>query len=157
MLTVGRKLLPKHDSIAVDLSQSEEREFLTQVVVNANSPMIGKTIPETLSKLIKEARVIEVRRRGVPVQEPLNHLQIEEKDRILISVHGDDFQDLKDTEGLRLTAYQNLKLEALERRPAMLLEGIIGPQSRIIGRTLKELKFRQRFGVLILGNSPSER
>ncbi|MEO1860772.1 MAG: SLC13 family permease, partial [Verrucomicrobiales bacterium] len=28
MLTIGRKLLPKHDSIAVDLSQSEEREFL---------------------------------------------------------------------------------------------------------------------------------
>ena len=151
MLTIGRKLLPKHDSIAVKLSQSEEREFLTQVVVNADSPIIGKTIPETLSKLIKEARVIEVRRRGVPVQEPLNQLLVEEKDRILISVHGDDFQDLKDTEGLRLTAYQNLKLETLERRPAMLLEGIIGPQSSIVGRTLKELKFRQRFGVLILG------
>ena len=108
MLTIGKKLLPKHDSMSVDLSSSEERDFLTQVIV-------------------------------------------QERDRILISVHSDDFKELKETEGLRLTAYQNLKLETLERRPAILLEGIIGPQSTIIGRTLKELKFRQRFGVLILG------
>ena len=31
------------------------------------------------------------------------------------------------------------------------MEGIIGPQSRLVGRTLRALKFRQRFGVLILG------
>lgn len=151
MLTIGKKLLPKHDSMAVDLSGAEERDFLTQVIVNSGSPMIGKTITETLSKAIKEARVIEVRRRGVPIQTPLDELTIEERDRILISIHTDDFKELKETEGLRLTAYQNLKLETLEKRPAVLLEGIIGPQSSIIGRTLKELKFRQRFGVLILG------
>ena len=151
MLTIGKKLLPKHDSMAVDLSGAEERDFLTQVIVNSGSPMIGKTITETLSKAIKEARVIEVRRRGVPIQTPLDELRIEERDRILISIHTDDFKELKETEGLRLTAYQNLKLETLEKRPAVLLEGIIGPQSSIIGRTLKELKFRQRFGVLILG------
>ena len=151
MLTIGKKLLPKHDSMAVDLSGAEERDFLTQVIVSPDSPMIGKTVTETLSKAIKESRVIEVRRRGVPIQNPLNELIIEERDRILISIHTDDFQDLKETEGLRLTAYQNLKLETLEKRPAILLEGIIGPQSSIIGRTLKELKFRQRFGVLILG------
>ena len=151
MLTIGKKLLPKHDSMAVDLSGAEERDFLTQVIVSPDSPMIGKPVTETLSKAIKEARVIEVRRRGVPIQTPLNELIIEERDRILISIHTDDFKDLKETEGLRLTAYQNLKLETLEKRPAILLEGIIGPQSSIIGRTLKELKFRQRFGVLILG------
>tara|TARA_B100000902_G_scaffold30391_1_gene36399 strand:+ start:218 stop:1483 length:1266 start_codon:yes stop_codon:yes gene_type:complete len=151
MLTIGKKLLPKHDSMSVDLSSSEERDFLTQVIVSTDSPIIGKTITETLLKEIKEARVIEVRRRGVPIQTPLNELKIQERDRILISVHSDDFKELKDTEGLRLTAYQNLKLETLEHRPAILLEGIIGPQSTIIGRTLKELKFRQRFGVLILG------
>ena len=141
MLTIGKKLLPKHDSMAVDLSGAEERDFLTQVIVNSGSPMIGKTITETLSKAIKEARVIEVRRRGVPIQTPLDELRIEERDRILISIHTDDFKELKETEGLRLTAYQNLKLETLEKRPAVLLEGIIGPQSSIIGRTLKELKF----------------
>ncbi|MCH2061828.1 MAG: SLC13 family permease [Verrucomicrobiales bacterium] len=151
MLTVGRKLLPAHDSQAVDLSCLEEREFLTQVIVQGGSPMTGKTLPETLFREIKEARVLEVRRRGTPLATPLNELVIEEGDRILISVHGEEFQELKDTEGLLLTAYQNLKLETLEKRPALLMEGIIGPMSRMIGKSLRELKFRQRFGVLILG------
>jgi di/tricarboxylate transporter len=33
----------------------------------------------------------------------------------------------------------------------VLLEGIIGPASQMIGKSLRELKFRQRFGVIILG------
>ena len=151
MLTVGRKVLPSRDSQAVDLSCLEEREFLTQVIVQGGSPLTGKTLPETLFREIKEARVLEVRRRGTPLETTLNDLVIEEGDRILISIHGEEFQELKDAEGLILTAYQNLKLETLEKRPALLMEGIIGPQSRMIGKSLRELKFRQRFGVLILG------
>ncbi len=151
MLTVGRRLLPARESAAADLSQLEEREFLTQVIVQGGSPMVGKTLPETLFKEVKEARVLEVRRRGNPLDTPLDELRIEAGDRILISVHGDEFQELKDTDGLRLTAYQNLRLETLERRPAVLMEGIIGPASRLVGKTLRELRFRQRFGVLILG------
>ena len=151
MLTVGRKLLPERESAATSIADQQEREFLTQVIVQADSPLVGKTITETLLREIKEARVLEVRRRGVPLKEPLDTLFVEERDRILISVHGEDFDDLKDTEGLRLTAYQNLKLETLEKRPAVLMEGIVGPQSPLVGRTLRSLKFRQRFGVLILG------
>ena len=151
MLTVGRKVLPSRDSQAVDLSCLEEREFLTQVIVQGGSPLTGKTLPETLFREIKEARVLEVRRRGTPLETTLNDLVIEEGDRILISIHGEEFQELKDAEGLILTAYQNLKLETLEKRPALLMEGIIGPMSRMIGKSLRELKFRQRFGVLILG------
>ncbi|MFT4549528.1 MAG: di/tricarboxylate transporter [Verrucomicrobiales bacterium] len=151
MLTIGRKLLPERESVATDIADMQEREFLTQVIVQAGSPLIGKTLPDTLLKAIKEARVLEIRRLGMPLPEGLDSLVIEERDRILISVHGEHFEDLKDTEGLRLTAYQNLKLETLERRPAVLMEGIIGPQSRLVGRTLRALKFRQRFGVLILG------
>lgn len=150
MLTFGRKLLPARDCQAIDLTRLEEREFLTQVIVQPDSPLIGRTLPETLFKEIKEARVVEVRRRGTPLDTPLDQLMIEERDRILISIHGEGFQELKDADGLLLTSYQNLKLETLEKRPALLMEGIIGPQSRMIGKSLKELKFRQRFGVLIL-------
>lgn len=151
MLTVGRKLLPKRESVKADISQHQDREFLTQVIVQPGSPMVGKTLPETLFKEVKEARVLEVRRRGIPIDTSLDELEIESRDRILISIHGEEFQDLKETEGLRLASYQNLKLETLERRPAVLMEGIIGPASELLGKSLRELKFRQRFGVIILG------
>ncbi len=151
MLTVGRKLLPQRESMASSLSLEREREFLTQVIVMEDSPIIGKTLPESLLKEIENARILEVRRRGNSLETPLNELVIDKNDRILISVHGEEFQDLKETDGLRLASYKNLKLETLERRPAILMEGIIGPQSELVGKSLKELRFRQRFGVLILG------
>ena len=72
MLTIGKKLLPKHDSMSVDLSSSEERDFLTQVIVSTDSPIIGKTITETLLKEIKEDWDIKVRGRGFPIKTPKN-------------------------------------------------------------------------------------
>ena len=35
-------------------------------------------------------------------------------------------------------------------REAVLMEGIIGSRSTFVGKTLRELNFRQRYGVLIL-------
>ncbi|MEM9478455.1 MAG: SLC13 family permease [Verrucomicrobiota bacterium] len=151
MMFVGRKLLPERESVATDFREMQEREFLTQVIVAADSPMIGKPLTETLLKEIPEAQLVEVRRRGAVLLTPIDQLEIAERDRILISVHGENFQDLKETEGLRLAAYKNLKLETLEKRPVVLMEGVLGPGSRMIGKTLKDLAFRQRFGVLIVG------
>jgi di/tricarboxylate transporter len=38
----------------------------------------------------------------------------------------------------------------MEQREAVLLEGMIGPNSPLIGRSLAEIAFRQRFGAIIL-------
>ncbi len=147
--TIGRKLLPQRKTLEQSVEPPEKRSFLTQFSVEEDSPLVGKTLPETLLSEIPETEVLEVRRRGRVLQAPLDRLKIRSGDRLLITLHGTSFEDLKETEGIRF-AYSNLSLKQLETRELKLMEGIVGPQSELVGHTLREVKFRQKFGVHIL-------
>tara|TARA_R110002096_G_scaffold4493_14_gene20894 strand:- start:18696 stop:20537 length:1842 start_codon:yes stop_codon:yes gene_type:complete len=148
--TLGRKLLPKRKTLEESLEPPEKRSFLTQFSVEDDSPLVGKTLPETLLNEIPETEVLEVRRRGRVLQAPLDKLKVRSGDRLLITLHGTSFEDLKETEGISFGAYRNLNLKQLETRELKLMEGIVGPQSEIVGHTLREAKFRQKYGVHIL-------
>ncbi|MGY8687557.1 MAG: SLC13 family permease, partial [Verrucomicrobiales bacterium] len=64
MLTLGRKLLPTRESLQAEVAEKKKRHFLTQVLVEDESPLVGKTLVETLIKEFPEARILEVRRGG---------------------------------------------------------------------------------------------
>lgn len=150
MLTVGRRLLPERESLQEVVMDPEKRHFLTQVMVEEDSPLVGKTLIETLIKEFPEARILEVRRRGTVLTTPLDELQIEARDRIRLTVHGASFEDFKKTGGLQFPAQRHLHVAEMETQQLKLMEGVIGPQSSLAGKTLRELRFRQRYGVLIL-------
>lgn len=150
LATIGRKLLPKRDTLGGELDPPERRHFLTQFSVEGDSPLIGKTLPETLLREIPEADVLEVRRRGRVMQTPLNELKIRQNDRLLITLYSTSVDELRDTDGIRFDQYRSLNLREMETRELKLMEGIIGPNSQLHGKTLREFQFRQRFGVHVL-------
>ncbi len=150
MLTLGRKLLPARESLQEVVADRKKRHFLTQVMVEESSPLVGKTLIETLIKEFPEARILEVRRRGTVMTDPLDKLVIEARDRIRLTVHGASFEDFKMTGGLQFPAQRHLQVSEMETQQLKLMEGVIGPQSSLAGKTLRELRFRQRYGVLIL-------
>ena len=149
MATIGRRLLPERDTLDQEVESAEDRDFLTQVNVEEDSPLIGKTPAESLLKEFPSMQILEVRRRGVPLAQRLDELALQKNDRLLITIRADRFSEFKETEGIQFDA-QRYRLKEMETRTLKLMEAIIGPQSKLIGKTLKELRFRQRFGVHIL-------
>lgn len=150
LATAGRKLLPQRQTLEAALDPPENRHFLTQFRVEKDSPLIGKSLLKTLLTEIPEAEVLEVRRRGHVLQTPLDELEIQAGDRLLLTLYGTSFEDLKETGGIRFPAQKHLNLQELETRELKLMEGIVGPRSAFTGKSLRDLKFRQRFGVQIL-------
>jgi len=150
MLFVGRKLLPSRETLSTLLDPDSTREFLTQAVISSKSPLVGKTLPETPLAKMREARIIEVTRRGRRVRTPLNTLEFEEGDHLLLKTHVSGVEGIRETAGIHFQPEAALGLENVHTETAVLMEGIIGPQSSLVGRTLRELNFRQRYGVLIL-------
>ncbi|MFT4638944.1 MAG: di/tricarboxylate transporter [Verrucomicrobiales bacterium] len=150
MLTLGRKLLPTRESLQAEVAEKKKRHFLTQVLVEDESPLVGKTLVETLIKEFPEARILEVRRGGSVLSLPLDKLVIESRDRIRLTVHGGSFEDFKKTGGLQFPAQRHLHVSEMETQQLQFMEGVIGPQSSLVGKTLRELRFRQRYGVLIM-------
>jgi di/tricarboxylate transporter len=151
LLVLGPRLLPNRETLSSLLTPDMRREFLVQASVPAESPLVGQVLGELLKGPLRGMRVLEVRRRGLNLQDELTGIVVEAGDRLLVRTGTKGVHHLKSTDGVQV-GFPGLggALEAMEEREAMVMEGIVGPNSSLVGRTLKNLHFRQRFGVLIL-------
>jgi di/tricarboxylate transporter len=152
LLTIGRKLLPNRETLSTLLDVSESREFLTQAFISNDSPLVGKTFPETPLAKLREVRVIEVSRGGRRLRRSLRKLRFKEGDQLLLKTVTAGVKSLQETKGIDFQGAEgtSLGLERVETQKARLMEGIIGPHSSMVGRTLAELNFRQKYGAIIL-------
>ncbi|NWK57407.1 SLC13 family permease [Verrucomicrobiaceae bacterium N1E253] len=150
MLTLGKKLLPDRATLATLIDTHSSREFITHAFVKKDSNLDGKAFSESRIAKMKKARVLEVLRDGVRLQTPLNEIVFESGDEIVFKGVLEGVMGISKTEGIDVRGNDSRGLEGIRTESALLMEGIIGPESSMTGKSLKELNFRQRFGVLIL-------
>jgi len=146
----GSKLLPSRDTLATLLDASRGREFLIQAGVPEGSPLIGKSVLDVLKGRSRKLKIIEVRRRGRILEDALDAIILQVGDRLLIRTGTKGVAELHKGDEVNVGIGMESDLATLEEREAVLLEGMIGPNSRLAGKTLKQVAFRQSFGALIL-------
>ncbi len=150
LLLFGRKLLPDRVSLAALLDTEDGREFLTAAIVSTDSPLVGKALADTALAKNRSFRVIEVRRSGNRIDTPLNKIRFEPGDRVIIRSHLSGLVEMDTLAGLEHAAKSELGLSYARTERAVLMEGMVGPQSKFAGQTLQDMNFRQQFGLLIL-------
>lgn len=150
VLLVGRRLLPVRETLTSILSEDERREFITEAFVPHNSPQIGKTLKSAGLIGRSGIRVIEVIRNGVVVRMALDTLVLEEGDRLVMACRPSGIAHTKQLEGINFVAEAGLGLEQIAAHEGLLVEGVIGPDSSLLGKTILEANFRQRYRVIIL-------
>lgn len=146
----GRKLLPDRPSLAALINPDDGREFLTAAIVSEQSVLVGKKLAETPLAKMRESRVIEIRRSGNRITTPLNKITIKAGDRVIFRSHISGVMDINALQGIDIAAKSELGLSHVQTEKAVMMEGMLGKQSRLIGHTLKEQNFRQNYGLIIL-------
>ncbi len=147
VLFLGRKLLPQRETLAALIGSGMAKQFLMQAVISRESPLVGKTLPETPLVRLREARLIDVVRDGQRLETPLDELRFASGDILLLESPVAGVKGIKEMPGVVFQPEADLEDAP---REAVLMEGIIGSRSGFVGKTLRELNFRQRYGVLIL-------
>lgn len=150
LLVIGRKLLPRRETLAALIGDGMARQFLTQAVISQGSPLIGKTLAETALVRLREARIIDVMRNGERLETPLDELRFAAGDQLLLETPVAGVKGIKEMPGVVFRPEADLGIENIGTRESILMEGIIGRRSTFVGKTLRELNFRQHYGVLIL-------
>ena len=150
MLTLGKKLLPDRVTLATLIDTESSREFITHAFVKKDSELDGLIFTESPLAKMKKARVLEVLRDGRRLRRPLPKIVFKAGDEIVFKGDLTGVMGISKTEGIDVRGNAQEGLEGIRTESALLMEGIIGPDSNMTGKSLKELNFRQRFGVLIL-------
>ncbi|HUG44513.1 MAG TPA: SLC13 family permease [Acidobacteriota bacterium] len=147
-LLFGRWLLP--DREAQKLSASFQLgEYITELRVGAKSPLIGKTVQVSGLGEKHDVTVLRLLHGETKVWAPLRHA-IEEGDVLLVRGELQQLIGLRGSANLELNVEFKLQDETLESEDLRLVQALVAPGSKLVGHTLKDLDFRNRYKALVL-------
>ncbi|ELZ80969.1 di-/tricarboxylate transporter [Haloferax elongans ATCC BAA-1513] len=152
LMTVGVRLLPERIPADEDLVEEYAlQEYLADVVVPANSPLIGQTVEEALGDDELDIDVLQLIRYGERFSDPLARKEIRESDTLRLRTNRETLEQIMDAEGLRLTGGPQTEgdLHPGEEEP-VLVEVVIPSGSFLVGETLASSTFRQRYDANVL-------
>jgi len=142
MSLVGYRMLPKwHESSLAE--EYRVQTYLSEFVVPEGSPLIGMGLSELdLDK--REIEPLAVLREGRRLP-PHPNRKMRIGDELVVMTTRKGLMSVKEKGDLNIAAEQGEV-----SRHLLLAEAVITPQSRLAGRSLRQLSFRTRFGVSVL-------
>ncbi len=124
--------------------------YLTEVQVPAGSPLFGRTVlEEELSERFR-LNVLEILRGQRRIAVDIRNTPLRAGDVLIVRGAMDDIVACKEHYGLLLLSDIKLGDEDLSDASNILIEIQLSPTSRLVGRTLKEIDFRKRYGCFVL-------
>lgn len=141
---VAPRLLPAQDAAL----EESLRAYLADLTVAPGSPLAGQTLRESGLGRDHGLTVVAVRRGEQTIYAPGPGFGIEEGDTLAVEGPTDRILGGKSTLGVFSRSEQKLQVEGAA--PVRLVEAVVLPGSILIGRTLREARFRERHGVSVL-------
>jgi di/tricarboxylate transporter len=150
MLLVGLHLLPSRGSADSLTEQYHIREYMSEVVVLANSPLVGQTLEAANLSQSMDLTVVGILRGKQGRIAPRPEEKVQAGDLLLVQGRVEDILRVKTEAGVEIKGDFKLSDRDLETGGVELFEAMVLRGSSLIGRTLKGTKFRERFGLTTL-------
>ena len=161
MVLVGRHLLPSYTSHAhTQDSLTQEyhlRDYLTELHIQSNSPLIGKRLVDTRLGEEYDLTIVGVLREGEPNLGILPGLRLQAGDILL--VNGSSERILQVGKAYQASLLPAIVTDAtLRSEESTVAEVVVSQLAHFTGQTLRDLDFRDRYGLTVLaiwrGESP---
>ncbi|WP_207747594.1 SLC13 family permease [Pelagibacterium limicola] len=140
-----RGLLPDRTTVS-SLSLSEpERKFVLEAVIEDNSPHVGKRASEVNAFNRPDRLLIDVLRATFSLRRHMADVVLQPGDIVVLRTSVAELLSMKE-EG-ELTVPEAEHMQALGARDSIVVEILAGPGAGVIGKTLRHLRLRRRYGV----------
>jgi di/tricarboxylate transporter len=155
MILIGHRLLPDRKPLSEDLSQGYGlKDYVSEVVITPRSKLVGQTVQSSQVQRLYDVDVLELIRDGNHFAQPLADKTLAVGDILIVRGGREDLFKIRDGQGLEILPDVQFghkswqaDLKAGQERTA---EVMVLTNSNVIGSTLKDLRFRQRFNCTVL-------
>jgi di/tricarboxylate transporter len=159
MLTAGRWLLPKRDNPnQPGLNERDGKHFIAQIEINRGHPLIGKGPVAGLFVDLPDITVRMVQRRERAILPPFEDFAFRAGDMVVVAATRSALASLLKSnpdmlEGLMAeTSIADEEDGSVQRSTQLtLVEAIVAPGSRLIGRSVAQIGFHAQTNCVILG------
>jgi len=151
LILFSHRLLPTRTTIASTLPAEDFKEYITQVRIGSESHLVGHKLADTplanagvrVAELIRGERIQRMEKDNVLeegdvllIRGDLNKiLELERKHDVSITTEGREASKIGDAE--------------VKRVEMTVFELMVAPESPLIGRTARDIRFRDEYGVSV--------
>ncbi len=118
--------------------------------VPPGSVLIGRPVAESTLRELYRLSLVAVERGGRVIQSPSPNLELEEGDVLHVKGDLDDFRRRDVEPYLEILPERSWQEADLESGDTMVVEAVLAPRSSLVGRTLREARFRLHYGMTAL-------
>ena len=157
---VAPRLLPERKPVS-DSNMTDEyqlKDYVSEIIIPPRSSLIGQTLRQSGIQRKFDIDVLEIIHNDIHFPQPLADKVLALGDILIVRGGRNDLLKIKDERGVEIFADVKFSDEELEESLAMNLEKgeekiaeiLILSNARLIGSTLKDTRFRQRYNATVL-------
>ncbi len=151
VILLGRHLLPDRPSLSTLLPTERSAQFLTEIRVDKDSPLVGQEVSEVFASG-GPMRLIElVRKEQVLIGREARGLEFESGDTMIITGKPKESAEFLEQVQVQVqTGGKKVEVPEIDSTELKIGEAVVLPDSRFCGRRLGSLALHTRYGVKVL-------
>ncbi|NLF11033.1 MAG: SLC13 family permease [Anaerolineaceae bacterium] len=149
MVLAGRHLIPVRQPVE-EVQAAAMREYVSEVRVSPDGTLAGQTLRESRLGAEYDLTVIGILRDDVMLSMLNPETRLEPGDLLFLEGTVEGLMRARGALGLEIEAERKWALDDLESGDAHVVEATLAPRSHMVGRTLRNTHFRDRYGFTAL-------
>ena len=153
LIFFASRFIPARIDPEVELTEEFEMDrYLTEVVIKEDSSIVGMTVEEALEGLDYDIDIVQLIRNDQKFFEPLQNKIIRAGDRFVITSDHESLIQVIKGRAFRILSRTHFSQEELEARQEnqKLVKLVVPHGSFLVGQTLKDVNFQERYQTTIL-------
>ncbi|MGB3402111.1 MAG: SLC13 family permease [Microcoleaceae cyanobacterium] len=130
------------------------KNYLSELIITPQSNLVGQTLRSSEIQRRFDLDVLKLIQNGIEFSQPIADKVLSVGDILVVHSRKEELLKIREEKGLSLVPDVQFKSENIEALIASdtekIGEALILSNSRLIGLTLKDLRFRQRYNVTVL-------
>ncbi|MCQ8185691.1 SLC13 family permease [Parvularcula maris] len=151
LLVASRFLLPNRDG-PNELAEPDGRQFVAQITVDRGNPLIGASPKAGMFDQLPDITVRMIQRRDEVILPPFDDTVLRLGDKVIVAGTRTTLTNLLRKRPEILNSFMS-EVEVLEGASGELtmVEAVVAPGSRVIGRSINQIRFRFQTNCVIVG------
>jgi di/tricarboxylate transporter len=149
ILIVAPRRLPNRTEL-IEQFGKHRREYLVEMQVESACPLIGKTVQDAGLRNLPGLFLIEIDRKGDVITPVAPEHKIEVGDHLIFTGVVTTIADLERISGLVPAVDRSFETKPAERIHRQLTEAVLSRTSPLVGLTVRETDFRQRYNAAVV-------
>ncbi len=125
-------------------------ERLMLMRVDKDSKLAGKTLKESRLGVAFGSRILGILRGGEPIIMPEPDEVLQVQDGLVVEGRQTDFKILDGLARLEKDRRDRINIKSLLSEKMGVMEAILSPRTTLDGKTLRQLNFREKYGLSVL-------